>query len=83
MKKTKFEDNIENLFYKMYNIEKRIKSNYKIYEYITNNPIDVDELIQKTNMDIKQINYEITMLTIEEKIKELPGQKYVKINRLE
>ena len=82
-KKTKFEDNIENLFYKMYNIEKRIKSNYKIYEYITNNPIDVDELIQKTNMDIKQINYEITMLTIEEKIKELPGQKYVKINRLE
>ena len=67
----------------MYNIEKRTNSNYKIYNYINNNPIDVDELMRKTNMDIKHINYEITMLTIEEKIKELPGQKYVKINRLE
>ena len=82
-KKTRFENNIEKLFYKMYNIEKRTNSNYKIYNYINNNPIDVDELMRKTNMDIKHINYEITMLTIEEKIKELPGQKYVKINRLE
>ena len=50
---------------------------YKVYSFINDKPIDIDELVKCTNMDVQEINYEITMLTLEERVVELPGRKYI------
>ena len=63
----------------MYKLKNSEQSKYKIYKYIKDEPFDIDEILQKSNMNIQDINYEITMLTLEGKIKEIPGQRYIKI----
>lgn len=78
-KKTRFEYKIEEKFNKMYKLKNSEQSKYKIYKYIKDEPFDIDEILQKSNMNIQDINYEITMLTLEGKIKEIPGQRYIKI----
>ena len=50
---------------------------YRVYSFINDKPIDIDELVKCTNMDVQEINYEITMLTLEERVVELPGRKYI------
>ena len=49
-----------------------------IYKYITDKPINVDELCKKTKMEIRKINYIITMLELEGYIKQLPGKFFVR-----
>ncbi len=50
---------------------------YQIYQYISENPIDINSLVQLSNLEISQINYEITMLLIEGYIEELPNKTYI------
>lgn len=85
--KTKFEDDIEEKFYNKFRemdmeendvIEQEVDGvEYKVYSFINDKPIDIDELVKCTNMDVQEINYEITMLTLEERVVELPGRKYI------
>ena len=85
--KTKFEDDIEEKFYNKFRemdmeendvIEQEVDGGeYKVYSFINDKPIDIDELVKCTNMDVQEINYEITMLTLEERVVELPGRKYI------
>lgn len=49
-----------------------------IYKFISNNPINVDELCKKTKMEISKVNYIITMLELEGYIKQLPGKFFVR-----
>ena len=79
--KTKFEYDIEEKFYKKFGKTNDEIIDYKIYKYIGERPIDVDELMECTKMNIQDVNYEITMLTLEDKIIELPGKKYIKAKK--
>ncbi len=58
--------------------ERNIIENYDIYKFIHENPVYIDDIVEKSNKDIRQINYEITMLILEGYIEELPGQGYVR-----
>ena len=84
----RFEDDIEEQFYNKFremDVEKKECNRaekvdgveYKVYSFINDKPIDIDELVKCTNMDVQEINYEITMLTLEERVVELPGRKYI------
>lgn len=85
--KMRFEDDIEEQFYNKFRemdvekknvIEQKVDGvEYKVYSFINDKPIDIDELVKCTNMDVQEINYEITMLTLEERVVELPGRKYI------
>ena len=79
--KTKFEYDIEEQFYKKFGKINEEKVDYKIYKYIGEKPIDVDGLMECAEMNIQDVNYEITMLTLEDKIIELPGKKYIKAKK--
>lgn len=49
-----------------------------IYDCIKNEPITIDEIIFKTNIDIQTLQYKLTMLEIKGYIQKLAGQKYIK-----
>ena len=74
---------LEIKYIKEENIEfkpKEIKEEYlKVYNYIENIPISINELIKKCGLNISEINRIITMLEIEGHIKTLPGNEYVRI----
>lgn len=49
-----------------------------IFRVINNIPLDANEIANRTGKGIDEINYKITMLQIENKIIELPGQRYIR-----
>ena len=49
-----------------------------VYRFITEKPINIDELYKKTKIDIGNINYILTMLELEGLIKQLPGKNFVR-----
>lgn len=49
-----------------------------IYKFITNIPINVDELCKKTKIEISKVNYILTMLELEGYIQQLPGKFFVR-----
>lgn len=48
-----------------------------VYKVINNIPQDVNEIARKTGLSIGDVNYKIMMLQLEDKIIELPGQRFV------
>lgn len=50
----------------------------EIYKVINDKPIDVNEIARKTNLSINEVNYKVMMLQLENKIRELPGQFFVR-----
>lgn len=48
-----------------------------VYKVIDNNPQDVNQIARKTGLSIGDVNYKIMMLQLEDKILELPGQRFV------
>ena len=59
---------------------KEVKEEYlKVYNYIENIPININELIKKCGLNISEINRILTMLELEGNIKTLPGNEYVRI----
>ena len=46
---------------------------------MTQEAVDIETLHHRSNMAIDEINYEVTMLTIEGYIQELPGKQYRRI----
>lgn len=49
-----------------------------VYQCITNIPITVDELVFKSKLNIKDVQFILTMLELKSCIKRLAGQKYIK-----
>lgn len=49
-----------------------------VYKYITEEPINIDEISKKTQMEISKVNYILTMLELEGYIEQLPGKNFVK-----
>lgn len=76
-------------FYKDIHFSKKIsiaKENFfdipvelrSIYKIINNSPQNINEIIQKTGLSISEVNYKIMLLQLEDKIKELPGQRFIR-----
>lgn len=49
-----------------------------VYKTINNIPQDVNEIVRKTGISIGEVNYKIMLLQLDEKIKELPGHRFVR-----
>ena len=57
-----------------------IKPEYKeLYNLITEDPIEINELAKKSNLDISELNQKITMMEIEGYIESLPGNEYKRV----
>lgn len=66
-----------------YSIKKRKKSLNKkelpIY-YLLNNEMDINEIVKKSGLKIEEVNYQLMILELNNKIEELPGKIYRRIN---
>lgn len=49
-----------------------------VYIAIKDVPIDVNEIAQNTGLSIGEVNYKTMLLQLDDKIKELPGQRFVR-----
>ena len=49
-----------------------------VYKTIKDVPLDVNEIARKTGLPIREVNYKTMLLQLENKIKELPGQRFVR-----
>ena len=63
---------------KINEIETSIAKKYPLYKYIKYTPINIEELVKKSKENISEINYQLTMLTIDKYIKELPDKSYIR-----
>ncbi len=78
--KIQFEEDIERQYKQcVKKEEEKEKPQYAIYQYMTQEAVDIETLHHRSNMAIDEINYEVTMLTIEGYIQELPGKQYRRI----
>lgn len=59
--------------------QEKISKKYSIYSLIGNNPIHINDIVLRSNKDISQVNFELTMLMIDGYIEELPGKNYIRI----
>lgn len=50
----------------------------KIYGVISDTPINANEIAKKTGLSISEVNYKLLILQLDEKIMELPGQKFIR-----
>lgn len=53
-----------------------------VYKTIKDVPLDVNEIAFKTGLPIREVNYKTMLLQLENKIKELPGQRFVRNDEL-
>ena len=51
-----------------------------VYKAITYEPMDLNQIARKTGLSISEVNYKTMMLQLEDKIVELPGQRFIKNN---
>ena len=49
-----------------------------VYKEISDIPKDVNQIARKTGLSISEVNYKTMMLQVEDKIIELPGQRFVR-----
>ena len=49
-----------------------------VYRIIKDVPLDLNEIAFKTGLSIREVNYKTMLLQLENKIKELPGQRFVR-----
>ena len=49
-----------------------------VYKTINNVPQDINQIAQKTGFSIGEVNYKTMLLQLDDKIKELPGQRFVR-----
>ena len=52
----------------------------EVYKIIDTNPKDINEIAIKLKIPVKEVMYKVMLLQIDEKIKELPGQKFIRNN---
>ena len=51
-----------------------------VYKTIKDIPQDVNEIAHKTGLSIGEVNYKTMLLQLDDKIKELPGQRFIRNN---
>lgn len=57
-----------------------VKDEYKeLYKLITNEPININDLAKKSNLNITQVSTKLTMMELEGYIKSLPGNEFVRL----
>ena len=49
-----------------------------VYKEITNEPKDLNQISRRSGLSISEVNYKIVMLQLEDKIVELPGQRFIR-----
>mgnify|MGYP004512362405 CR=1 FL=1 len=49
-----------------------------VYKEITDMPKDLNQIARKTGLSISEVNYKTMMLQLEDKIVELPGQRFIR-----
>lgn len=49
-----------------------------IYKVIDKNPIDVNEISKKSNLDLKSIMSKLTILELEGRIRKISGNRYIR-----
>ncbi len=49
-----------------------------VYKYITEKPINIDQICKKTKLEISKVNYILTMLELEGYIEQLPGKNFIR-----
>ena len=49
-----------------------------VYKTINDTPQDVNEIAHKTGLSIGEVNYKTMLLQLDDKIKELPGQRFIR-----
>ena len=59
--------------------QKTKRKDKKLYNLITEDPIEINELAKKSNLDISELNQKITMMEIEGYIESLPGNEYKRV----
>jgi len=52
----------------------------KVYKAINDEPKDVNEIAQKTGLSVSEVNYKTMLLQLDNKIKEMPGQRFIRNN---
>ena len=70
-------------FYKVHNASKDIfldipEDLRTVYKNINNMPQDINQIAKKTGLSIGEVNYKTMLLQLDDKIKELPGQRFVR-----
>lgn len=63
------------------NAGQKIKINEKympIYKILSDIPTNINDICKKTKINISEVNYILTMLELEEHIKQLPGKNFIK-----
>jgi len=83
--------NVEDILKKYENIEfekreNKVKNIYldipneliEVYKAIGNKPQNINEIALKTKKNISEINYKIMMLEMEDRILQLPGQRFIR-----
>ena len=51
-----------------------------VYKTIKDIPLDVNQISQMTGLSIGEVNYKTMLLQLDDKIKELPGQRFIRNN---
>lgn len=49
-----------------------------VYKSIKDEPIDINQIARKTKLSISEVNYKIMMLQLDDRIIELPGQRFIR-----
>lgn len=55
------------------------KEYVEIYKFLSNEPIDINDIYRNIKLEIKEISAGLTILELEGYINQLPGNKYVKV----
>jgi len=50
----------------------------EVYKIINDEPQDVNEIAQKTGFSVSEVNYKTMLLQLDNKIKEIPGQRFIR-----
>ena len=51
-----------------------------VYKVIKDEPIDINEIVHKTGLSIGEVNYKTMLLQLDDRILELPGQRFIRNN---
>ena len=76
--------NVNDILDEITNVSETIKDEMcdeykKVYEVLTNVPININQICKKANLRMGEVNQIITMLEIEGLIKSLPNNEFVKV----
>lgn len=75
-----YSENKEIISYKPKKEAILVKEEYKeLYKLITNKPININDLVKKSTLNITQLSAELTMMELEGYIKSLPGNEFVRL----